>query len=218
VLDAARELFVTRGYSGTTIEEIARQAGVSKPTVFNLGGTKQTLLRTVRDIAIAGDDAPIPVSQRPLPLQIADAPDQLTAVDLLARHLTGVASRYAQIYEVLHAAAHSGDDELRELWQVEEEQRLTGARHWVDVLTAKGPLRARLDRATAVDSLWVLMAPGNYTRLVDQRRWSERKYQEWLGTTIARTLLADQADKPQPTIVTPPERDTIRGSRPPGKS
>jgi hypothetical protein len=65
-------------------------------------------------------------------------------VELLAQHLTSVASRYAQINEVLHAAADGGEEDLRELWETEEDQRLTGARFWTGVLTGKGPLRPGL--------------------------------------------------------------------------
>ena len=40
--------------------------------------------------------------------------------------ITGVASRYAEINEVLHNAADTGDKDLRDLWDTEEDQRLTG--------------------------------------------------------------------------------------------
>jgi hypothetical protein len=53
--------------------------------------------------------------------RIRAEPDQRRAVGLLAQHLTGVASRYAQINEVLHAAADGGEEDLRELWETEEE-------------------------------------------------------------------------------------------------
>ncbi len=55
VLDAARELFAAQGYTATTIEQIARRAGVSKPTVFAAVGSKQAILKQLRDIALAGD-------------------------------------------------------------------------------------------------------------------------------------------------------------------
>jgi AcrR family transcriptional regulator len=65
VLRAARELFIARGYPATTIEEIAGRAGVSKPTVFAAVGSKQAILKQLRDIAVAGDDEPVPVAERP---------------------------------------------------------------------------------------------------------------------------------------------------------
>ncbi|MDP8929206.1 MAG: TetR/AcrR family transcriptional regulator [Actinomycetota bacterium] len=192
MLNAARELFIAKGYGATTIEQIAQRAGVSKPTVFNVVGNKQTLLRTVRDVAIAGDDAPVPVAKRPAAANIANAPDQRSAVELIAHHLTNVATRYAEVQEVVHAAAASGDDQLRQLWEAEEQQRLAGARHWVGVLTDKGPLRDGLDTDTAVDILWLLMAPDNYYRLVNRGRWTSDKYQRWLNDSITRMLLPEQ--------------------------
>jgi AcrR family transcriptional regulator len=191
VLEAARHLFIAQGYGATTVEQIARRAGVSKPTVFTAVGNKQMVLRAVRDTAIAGDDQPVPVAQRPAADRIRAEPDQRRAVELLAQHLTGVASRYAQINEVLHAAADGGEEELRELWEAEENQRLTGARFWVEVLTSAGPLRTGLSHSDAMDVMWLLMSPDNYYRLVHRRRWARQKYQRWLAATITQLLLAD---------------------------
>jgi len=188
VLEAARELFIAQGYGATTIEQIAQRAGVSKPTVFSAVGNKQMVLRAVRDIAIAGDDAPVPVARRPLTDRIRAEQDQRRAVQLLAQHLTGVASRYAQVNEVLHAAADGAEEDLRELWETEEGQRLTGARFWVEVLTSKGPLRPGVHHDDAVDVMWLLMSPDNYYRLVHRRQWTTRKYQRWLAASIAQLL------------------------------
>ena len=195
VLEAARQLFIAQGYGATTVEQIAQRAGVSKPTVFSAVGSKQMVLRAVRDTAIAGDDAPVPVARRPATDRIRAEPDQRRAVQLLAQHLTGVASRYAQINEVLHAAADSGDEDLRELWRTEEDQRLTGARFWVDVLTRKGPLRPGLRRDDAVDMMWLLMSPDNYYRLVHQRRWTSGKYQRWLTDSITELLAGSRLER-----------------------
>jgi len=191
VLDAARQLFIAQGYGATTVEQIAQRAGVSKPTVFTAVGNKQTVLRAVRDAAIAGDDEPVPVAQRPATDRIRAEPGQRQAVGLLARHLTDVASRYAQINEVLHAAADGGEEDLRELWETEENQRLTGARFWIEVLAGKGPLRPGLRRSDAIDIMWLLMSPDNYYRLVHRRRWAKQKYERWLAATITQLLLAD---------------------------
>ncbi len=192
VLDAARQLFIAQGYGATTVEQIAQRAGVSKPTVFTAVGNKQMVLRAVRDTAIAGDDEPVPVAQRPAADRIRAEPGQRQAVKLLAQHLTGVASRYAQINEVLHAAADGGEADLRELWETEEDQRLTGARFWVEVLTAKGPLRPGLSHGDAVDVMWLLMSPDNYYRLVHRRRWTTQKYQRWLAASITQLMFASQ--------------------------
>lgn len=46
-MQAAMRLFVERGYSGTTIEAIARAAGVSKLTIYSHFGGKDALFREV---------------------------------------------------------------------------------------------------------------------------------------------------------------------------
>src|ERR1700712_4570364 len=64
IIEAASAVFLARGYSGTTIRSIAAHADISVPTVELLFGTKAALLKTAIDVAIAGDDEPVPVLER----------------------------------------------------------------------------------------------------------------------------------------------------------
>ena len=189
VLNAARELFIAQGYGATTLDQIAARAGVSKPTVFTAVGNKQTLLSTVRDVAMAGDDEKLSMVERPLAEQIRAEPDPHRAVELLAGLFTGVGRRYALIDEVLRGAAHSGEPGLRELWQTSEQQRLTGARIWATTLAGKGPFRDGVDVEIATDLLWLHMAPDQYHRLVHVRGWSDDRFQQWLTHSLAGLLL-----------------------------
>ena len=54
VLAAARELFVGDGYRSTTVNAIARRAGVAVDTVYAAIGRKPDLLREVVESAISG--------------------------------------------------------------------------------------------------------------------------------------------------------------------
>ena len=49
LIDIARSLFAERGYEGTSIEEIAQRAGVSKPVVYEHFGGKEGLYAVVVD-------------------------------------------------------------------------------------------------------------------------------------------------------------------------
>ncbi|WP_235032005.1 TetR/AcrR family transcriptional regulator [Actinacidiphila yanglinensis] len=49
LLDVGRVLFAERGYEGTSVEEIAHQAGVSKPLVYEHFGGKEGLYAVVVD-------------------------------------------------------------------------------------------------------------------------------------------------------------------------
>src|SRR5689334_4160885 len=94
VLAAAHELFVEQGYGATTVDQIAARAGVSKPTVFSAVGNKQTVLSAVRDVAMAGDDEQVAVSDRPAADRIRAEPDQRRTVELLAALFTEINGRY----------------------------------------------------------------------------------------------------------------------------
>lgn len=51
VLDVAEALFVQRGYTGVSMEDIARAAGVSRPVVYeHLGGKEEAYLSCVRRV------------------------------------------------------------------------------------------------------------------------------------------------------------------------
>jgi AcrR family transcriptional regulator len=49
VLALAEELFAEHGYTAASMDELARRAGVSKPMVYNLVGSKEELFRTCMD-------------------------------------------------------------------------------------------------------------------------------------------------------------------------
>src|SRR3954462_12033994 len=53
VLDAARRVFLARGYAGATLEAIAEEAGFSKGVVYSQFDGKAHLLLTLLDARIA---------------------------------------------------------------------------------------------------------------------------------------------------------------------
>src|SRR4051812_6580443 len=50
ILKAARRLFAERGYSRTSVRDIAEAAGVSAQTVYDSIGTKQALVARLNDL------------------------------------------------------------------------------------------------------------------------------------------------------------------------
>jgi AcrR family transcriptional regulator len=189
VLAAARELFLQQGYAATTIEQVAARAGVSKPTVFTAVGNKQQLFSTVRDVAMAGDDDPTPVAERPSVDRIRSADGIRQAVRETAAHIAALAARYGPVDDVLRGAAAAGDPALRALWHTAQEQRLCGAGFLLDAVLWHGALRPGLDRGRAADLLCLFMTPDVYQQLVVGRGWSPAEYQDWLDRTLADQLL-----------------------------
>ena len=75
VVQAARELFERDGFRLTTIAAVAAQAGVSPESIYKGFGSKAALAKAVFDVALAGDDDPVPVAERPALLAIREEPD-----------------------------------------------------------------------------------------------------------------------------------------------
>src|SRR4029079_18540766 len=64
VVLAARDLFERDGFRLTTIAAIAERAEVAAITVYKGFGTKAAIAKAVFDLALAGDDEPVPVADR----------------------------------------------------------------------------------------------------------------------------------------------------------
>ena len=52
LLELAEQLFAERGYAGASMEELARRAGVTKPVVYELFGSKDGVFRACVDRAV----------------------------------------------------------------------------------------------------------------------------------------------------------------------
>ena len=184
VLAAARDLFVSKGYVATSIEDIATAAGVARPTVFTAVGPKATILKLVVDHAMAGDSADVPVAQRRWWNEAIDEPDPRRSLALHARNLTAILGRVALLLrEVESAAAY--DPAVDDLWQELQRQRHAAMTMFTSSLRTKTNLR--ISAETAATTMWAL-SPDSYLRLVRDAGWTPKRYERWLFDTL-RTLL-----------------------------
>jgi len=188
IIDAATLLFLERGYGAVSIDDVAAAAEVARATVFNAVGGKAALLRTAYDVAVVGDDEPIPLPERPWARPVREAPDGPTMLDRFAHMVTEGHGRVAGIYEVLRGAATAHDD-VRAHWDEICAGRRTGAENVVKMLAAHGPVRRGLTRATAADVVQLLMDPGHHTHFVTRRGWSPRAFERWLADALRHQLL-----------------------------
>src|SRR4051812_14127158 len=65
IADIARALFLERGYGATSIRDIATAAGVAVQTIYNAFDGKPAIVARIADMAIVGDDEPVPLADRP---------------------------------------------------------------------------------------------------------------------------------------------------------
>src|SRR5919205_987687 len=75
IIEAAQRLFIAYGYVGTTLADIAREAGVAVPTVKLIYRTKRGLLMAAWDRAVKGGDDPAPVADQPWFKKLIASPD-----------------------------------------------------------------------------------------------------------------------------------------------
>jgi len=185
---AARELFESRGYAGTTIDAVAEAAGVSRRTVFLSVGSKAELLKTAWDWGVVGDDEPVPMAERPQVLAMLQITDPAELVRLWVGQVLDVAERLAPLEMVLNRAVDA-DAEAAALRARIDVERQGGARMFVTHLESVGGLREGLTVDAGADICWVLMNPLLQARLRTDRGWTREAVADWLVRMTAASLL-----------------------------
>jgi AcrR family transcriptional regulator len=188
IVQAAARLFVERGYAAASLREVAHAAGVARPTVTAVFGSKPALLRQILDEALAGDDEPVPVADRPWFAPVWQASDQASTLVAYAGVCTLIGARAARIFEIVRRAAGESA-EIAELWATLCGNRRAGSAKVVEKILESGPLRAGVSRDHAIDSLWVLNDPTLYGALVLDSAWPEDHHRRWLAAQMRAALL-----------------------------
>jgi AcrR family transcriptional regulator len=188
IVATATDLFVERGYAATSLADIATAAGVARPTVFATFGSKAGLLRQVLDQALAGDDAPVAVADRPWFRPVWEATTPAAVLDAYAEVCLVIARRAAQLFETVRRATDDAP-EAAELWNTLQNNRRAGATMVVKQVQKLGALAPGLDTRAATDILWIFNDPGHYSALVSQCGWTEHAFRRWLAGTMRGALL-----------------------------
>ena len=196
VLRAATTLFDERGYAGTTIRSVAAKAKVSVPTVETLFGTKARLLKATIDVAIAGDDRPVPMLARDWATAAIETTDIETFLSIVAGVLAPAQGRSSGLVLSVFEGAGS-DPELASLAVQMSAQRATMAAWVVDRLTALGALHDEISEDEAVDTLFALMEPALFDRLTRQRAWTLAHYEHWVARSLRCLLVSDAGQRRQ---------------------
>jgi AcrR family transcriptional regulator len=188
ILDAAQPLFAQRGYAATTVEAIASGAGVAVDTVYAIFGSKREVLRSLLDVRVGGDDAPIEVLDRPGPQAVRTEQNQARQLAAFAQDVSQIIERVRPVDDIIRGAA-AVDSDVAALRARVQESRHDSMREFVSWVAANGPLREGLTREDAAAIVWTLTSPEVHSLLRDVRGWSRERYTAWLEETLIRTLL-----------------------------
>ena len=185
ILEAARELFESRGYAVTTLESIAEIADVSPKTIAAVFGSKGALLAEV----INPEAFSTPVQQ--LIEEVRATEDPSRRLSLVAQISRQAYQQVASSLELLRTAGAVAP-ELADLAQQVEARRRQNQARLMASLHEQGALRPDLSLEEATDVLWALTSYDLYRMLVVEQRWQPERYETWLAQLLVQHLLASR--------------------------
>ncbi|MGK5544278.1 TetR/AcrR family transcriptional regulator [Streptomyces sp. URMC 127] len=191
MLDAALRLFIEHGYNGTTIDSIAREAKVAVQTIYFNFGNKQTILKELVDVRVAGDDEPVPTLERQWVSDAIRAEDVSTQLRHQVAAAREIYERVGELLEVLRTAASSNED-VAPLWARNKQQRFEVQAQLMKALAEKRPLPPGLTLDRAVDIAYGLLGPEMYHLLVTERGWTSQQWADWVHSALCHHLIGER--------------------------
>jgi AcrR family transcriptional regulator len=184
---AADALFLERGYTDVSMDDVARAAGVARQTVFSAYGSKAKLFHEVIDVRIVGDDEPVPLGERPEFRRVLAAADASEAIRRQAALMVAVASRVSPLWPALVAAAQA-DAEIAEMVRAYDAGRRAGMAAFIEVLARLGALRRGRSKARLADAIWLL---GNaaVVHAASSIGWTRPELERWYQDCLSALVL-----------------------------
>lgn len=188
ILDAARRLFLDQGYAATTIASVAAESGLSVETVYKAFANKPGLVKAVFDVAVVGDDEPVPMVEREFVRRTSAEPNPRRKLAGYGAHVAEVNRRAGAVQLVVREAA-AVDAGAAEVWSQLQAERLTGMTLFAIHLNEGGHLRNDVSTDEARDVLWAHNSVELWDLLVNHREWADDRYGAWIGQQLIAALL-----------------------------
>jgi AcrR family transcriptional regulator len=188
ILEVARERFLADGYAATTLASIAADAEVSVETINKAFRNKAGVLKAIFDVAVAGDDEPVAIPDRPFVARIEAEPVGRRKLEMYTEHLSDSGPRAAPV-ELLIRAAAGVDAEIAAVWRKLKAERLNGMGMFAAHLVESGVLREGVSHEEARDVLWTCTSSELYEMLVLERGWSVERWARFVCDTASIALL-----------------------------
>jgi AcrR family transcriptional regulator len=189
ILGAARRLFAERGYSRTSVRDIAEAAGVSAQTVYDSVGSKQALVVRLNDVIDA--EAGIMAIGRDL----AAATDPAVVVAGPAKVTRAVLEHCGDIVHALVTGA-AAEPALEAALAEGQRRHTDGAARVVAMLRDLDALDPALDPDAAIGTLAVLSDVRFALVLREGYGWSLDQVESWIAQTSRSALLRAGGDGP----------------------
>lgn len=183
VADIAGQLFLEQGYAKTSTKQVAAAAQVAEGTIFNLFGTKASLLMEALRRRVPGelmDLSPVIDQARAL-----EDPGEVIA--FFCRHDDQVAAQALGLARVFLEAA-AADPVVAQAWREQEEVRFEEQQWLLDVLDRRGWLREDRPRDQLARALWLTVSPEAHLKIADAGVPPE-SFRAWRATALRALLI-----------------------------
>jgi len=192
IIEAANELFTTRGYRETSMTEIAERAHVSVDTLYVAVGRKPQLLLAVHDLVLGEmeldeEARPLVADQRAYVKAVRAEATAAGKIRVYADALARVLPRTAPLMRALLEAAAS-DPDCRRVWDSVDQRRAANMRLLAADLRSTAELRPDLSDDEVADLIWSMNSPVYFSMLAD-RGWTAERYADLVADVWTRTLL-----------------------------
>ncbi len=185
VIEAATNLFISKGYTATTMADIARDAGVAMQSVYAAGRSKGDLLRAAVERAVAGDDQEVMMHDRPVVTQMAEEPDPVRQVEICVGIICDVQERSEPIQMAFRQAA-AVDAKVAAAVEIAHRQRRETFGRVIGLIP---PNRLRHPATECADTAWAVASTETLLLLRNVLGWSWPQVHAWLGRTLKELLL-----------------------------
>lgn len=198
ILDAASDLFVARGWRGTTLAEVACAADVGARTVYVRFGTKATLFARVMDVAVVGDTDRVALADRDWVVYAMSAPTLVERIGMLS---DGAAQLFARLGPLMPALreAEVDDPELAARAQGAREDTVRhNAAFWTGA-AADQLIHPAIDLDWVIATSSLLGTADTYLLMMQTLRWTGAQYRDWRRETWTYFATAPKAPRRTPT-------------------
>lgn len=185
VVEAARELFTSQGFSRTTVAEVAASAEVSPEMIYKSFGGKAGLVRAIWESALAGVGPEH--AERRADAVAASAANGTAVVEGWLRLALEVAPHAAAALALVRSAAEA-DAEAMGLLEEIEQGRSERMMHNARALADRDQLRPDLSVEAARDLL-LAFSGDLYDRLVLRAGWDAEDYVATMTRMMSAALI-----------------------------
>ncbi|KAB8040814.1 TetR family transcriptional regulator [Silvanigrella paludirubra] len=181
VLASAKNLFITKGFDNVTMDEIAKIAGVSTPSVYSFFKSKQGVIRSIMDEALEKE-------------KFEELVQKVTQIKTLKGRLEISAKISRRLYDAEKDQINSFRNtsvlgpEFKAIEKEREERRYQRQEKTLKEVANEESLAEGINLKKAREILWAFTGRDIYRLLVIDKEWTSDEYEKWLAHSLIKLI------------------------------